>query len=1238
VIYDFRKGDESMTDSRNFIYDSNYKPETNFTRVKFGSNIPILETELNEMQILQEKGRTSLVRRLSPSGFIELVSKEFTGEPLIFNPIKKGLVQANSIAIAPCRAIINGYEISIEGNFSYNGFDNYTFIDLGEAPASGVREDLIYLEVWFQTLGAENDVKKWGYQNGDSTSNTMIDSRVNVETSRRIALNWNIRVAHDIEFNDFSQGLGYSDINKYSPIYGFADGSGNLAIKNNTNTIFANAAHDLFKKEEFYRDNNLFVAGRPNYNLKTSSIFGKYVFALPMFRVKRRNKGRYSVVNFNGASISTHTDLLGDSSVFGDLNNNIHPDRLYYDINYAQDIVDLRRSITIKEFNNDYYLDKGLKSLFTGDLQTKDSKQMRRIQFGKSKQVFKDNENVVLVAEFNKSVDPYIPGMPTPIYNAGGNFKYNMSVGGYGVILDSHNYVEYVVPAINTDGGTIDFIMQPYWNGTDDVNQKILSVFDSNDAPIFIFEKNGAQLVWRQYSAASNPTINKISVDLANNLIFANNIYHIRLAWTVSPSINGCFIYINGKLVGQGTYMSSKLIANSLQIGANEGYTDNNPLRGLIMEELVVYKRAFEQNVANSQYSFIDNQYWPNLPPDFIASDTLLYPSFNGVLSSFTDNGGLQENTIVKLNAQPIVEGTNIVSFILNAPCNRIISDNVSPIVYDLTGNVIAGTWVGLHSAQAIFTTDKVEVTSVIVQFNLLAVPGFGTLDLPNELIAAGYIEEVQITEDNGDKTIYYNIKEISFNRKDSTEPRQVKFVSPRRRGSAIDAAYDFSVSNRDKTQAFSRLLYYNVEGTGYANYYIPGNLYGYDVLGVMTVKSRKLLKCTKINDTQTKSWHFEVSLEESVLPGDVIQFVIALSGTTFDYETQSKTIISDIHQTKFIKYTATGSEGDNYISIPCYDDHTFNGGILKSAFTFTDNIFDKTVVPKKIIDTPAYTSGYFNGEMIRQIPQYDSLGNLLSTFKYEVVSMDIKPESFGTPFLKVKFLTKPTAGMVVEIPVLVSYQPLETDKISIWYNHVPYQGILSNATRKLKRISNWKYFMTTLSSGGMAFDVDEDNVYSLNNIVNRLPGGSAYAYIIDGKPIVLNHLSSISSKTNIHSQLTFVDDIVFASDNNNLDNSFFHLDTDFSISKTAKGFQDGELQIQNADFKVYFPDCAQSITKYTGMASLVLDENGEILLLVVGCLNNGVIDDIPSTENVLKPLYGDLYRIPTLPTTIQRY
>ncbi len=66
---------------------------------------------------------------------------------------------------------------------------------------------------------------------------------------------------------------------------------------------------------------------------------------------------------------------------------------------------------------------------------------------------------------------------------------------------------------------------------------------------------------------------------------------------------------------------------------------------------------------------------------------------------------------------------------------------------------------------------------------------------------------------------------------------------------------------------------------------------------------------------------------------------------------------------------------------------------------------------------------------------------------------------------------------------------------------------------------------------------------------------------------------------------------------------------------------------IQNKNFELYFPSCDSNISKYLGMSCLVIDENGEILLFVIGNLN------LDSKVNKLIPKYGDLFKISNLPT-----
>ena len=65
------------------------------------------------------------------------------------------------------------------------------------------------------------------------------------------------------------------------------------------------------------------------------------------------------------------------------------------------------------------------------------------------------------------------------------------------------------------------------------------------------------------------------------------------------------------------------------------------------------------------------------------------------------------------------------------------------------------------------------------------------------------------------------------------------------------------------------------------------------------------------------------------------------------------------------------------------------------------------------------------------------------------------------------------------------------------------------------------------------ALNIDENNYYSLNNIINRLPGGNAYASIITGEKI---NIVNKSVKADSNTELQFMHDVIYASTNNNFD------------------------------------------------------------------------------------------------------
>lgn len=1492
------------SNSEKFRYNTPYRSDAALLALKFGYDQPITETELNEIQDIQNELRSSVIRDIVPSGFLELTSKNFNGRSIIYEPVDTFNSILNSIAIAPAKAIVNGTIINIFGTYNAEDGEGYTLVNLGDPPLSGIREDLVYLEVWAEKVSSSDLFPKRGFVSGVTTHYKAVDSRVGNETSWRIVLRYNIRVAHDVDFNTFPDGLGYQHANSLSAIQAIADGS--LSTATNLNLIFYPADASVFKDCSFYKDHNLYVAGRPDYTLVSDTIIGKYIFALPMFHVSRKNVQPYSLDNFNGSrtAIFKYGDIT--SATKGDLLNNIRPDKICYDIISPTDVIDLRKSVTL-DIYNDYHLNKSLKQLMTGTLQSKCPEAIRRVQFGRESIDYSMHDGIILHTSFNDKtvVSDDINNLQsgeitsnelsyTPVYRD--------SVNGYGLYVDGRFSVSYDVSSLTANMGTLDIFMQPYWNGASDVIQNIFTINDINDNPMFVMYKNGYQLIVDTYLTAADATtdarVSQMIVDLTQTLIFAKQIYHLRFSWNSHPSIAKVLVYINGNIVGQIDYRGSSLIPSTLIFGnindavnyaglqlpdtiieeddepeeiVNEHnqlplpgeqtlipnelfitqdnkpiYTDqninifvnssefseeevteewlnqqniissddtdttisfsfqdialsdvdtlssdngeeedislaqfittvnnywtNNDIEedinnldessstdnsnieenyapiiisrvlandslstdeivdiraeearkqlkidqelyeieqakyearkliqdaqtalleninyGFILEEVAVYKISKEVATSNGIYNYISNTFWPGLPNDFIANKALIYPSFNSIHNTYSDTLKFQHKIVQEIEGQSGV-------FTLVPPLGYDIY--MEPIIYHPDGQInnlgelvtLPGSWKKVK-ANWVFDALDTTISRGIVLYSLATKNGCGGEDLPNEILAAGYVNTSSILE------------EVSFHRVNAIEPRKIAYLNPSKVSSEIDKAYDFSMQ-RNRYQAYARLLYYHISGTGTNVFEIPGHLYGYPVLNIISATNRNIANVQYIPDNINNPYHgfinsegtFLVTLDDRVPYGDLIEFVIALGGTTFDYETQTKTLITNIYRTVLAQVEADGNR-DTFI-IPLGSN---TGGILHAANSVLINILDET---GEVSDQEYKYTAYVDNCMYPYRPIQKATGVNTNTWANQLADIEIEPTSWDTPFLKFTMSYTPSEGSIITVPVLVSYQPPQDKVLSIWYKYLPYQGILGKTTKKLKRITEWKYFITTLSSGNDSIHISEENVNSLNNIINRLPGGKSFASLATGEKIIFNtdltnfmpkvindnlknklklvkekvnneltddefiEDEEINQSNNINLQideqynsfefytwddirpylksdanyeLRFIKDVVFSSIENNFDNAFFELDTTMDVYRITTGFQDEHLQYSFNSFKTYFPDTVFPICKYTGMATLVVDELGQVLLFVIGCLNNGIISNKFSKETILKPIFGDLFYLEGRPTTLFR-
>lgn len=137
-----------------FNLESFFNSDSAISQVLFGEKRPVMETELNEMQEIQDHLRRELIRTLFSDGLIAPFNLSYT---------------SGVLRIWDTKAIINGEIIYIS--------------DLSASLANGIN---LYLEVWREEVGFTHTLKKYGNEQETTIENKMIDRRIGYETSRRI--------------------------------------------------------------------------------------------------------------------------------------------------------------------------------------------------------------------------------------------------------------------------------------------------------------------------------------------------------------------------------------------------------------------------------------------------------------------------------------------------------------------------------------------------------------------------------------------------------------------------------------------------------------------------------------------------------------------------------------------------------------------------------------------------------------------------------------------------------------------------------------------------------------------------------------------------------------------------------------------------------------------------------------------------------------------------------------------
>lgn len=425
-----------VTNLPNFQTPDKFDAAKGYQLVSFGSDGRLLEVELNELQKIQNHVRAEILRKSIHSGVFEAGAVDGgTGNPGAIT-LPKALT-----------AHINGYLVEVPAG---------TVISLPAPPTFGSRDDLVFLEAWFENIAHADDP-------------ALIDVRIGEETSRRLAFKWRIRTVAGVDFTKFPDGVGvlYDGLSPSVRTQG-ANASPVTSTVTGSNVHFAGffgrgmeyvddytSSTLSTTNKQFKDDAGIFVGGRGDQASKDylKTVDG-YVYALPLFRVKRRNSGGYRNDNLHGASV--HPEASD------------RPDGKFANIIDQDDLIDLRHKVSLTGENYDKLLHEDFDKLLRGELNTVAKPALAKERFGlvpapyeakatlmPTRKLLEDATEVHLtnlmgdVGDFKHGTDGWYKDTPAAASVSTDKAKY----GTNSLLMErtgSNDFVHYVVPEIQT--------------------------------------------------------------------------------------------------------------------------------------------------------------------------------------------------------------------------------------------------------------------------------------------------------------------------------------------------------------------------------------------------------------------------------------------------------------------------------------------------------------------------------------------------------------------------------------------------------------------------------------------------------------------------------------------------------------------------------------------------------------------------------------------------------------------
>jgi hypothetical protein len=325
-----------------------YDPEgRNWETAVYQASKPILDKEFNLHQDLNQEAA-----RKHRTG----VASGWLSEGVITSSLPTDLFTAsaglNEYKFSAQMALVNDWKILVR-NTNTSTLENLISLGASSGGSGFKRTDFVFLEVWRRLISASPAVDGKSaagriWRNGNvkiapaddvalNYADDILDGVVGFETTKRVQIQYRLRVRQGVNIDLYPQGLG-------DPVVVAHTVPASAAAPDGVATAFA------YVNQSAAGDPGLWVAGDGNPANGLGTVDG-YMYAIPVSVIFRRNTNAFNkATNMNGAGASPAASG--------------RPDGFHHNIIQARDVMDVRNHVSPSGWDLQELLSKNTNYLF----------------------------------------------------------------------------------------------------------------------------------------------------------------------------------------------------------------------------------------------------------------------------------------------------------------------------------------------------------------------------------------------------------------------------------------------------------------------------------------------------------------------------------------------------------------------------------------------------------------------------------------------------------------------------------------------------------------------------------------------------------------------------------------------------------------------------------------------------------------------------------------------------------